>query len=107
MHRSSAHARDLITVALINAWSFRLFKHRALLPGRWALTPLFDKLGRPVEYLETSSKKCMKTAAKASKLAERNNRGFTRKRLIDAIDDAGLERTRTGSKRRREKAGGR
>ena len=76
-------------------------------PDRWALTPMFDKEGRPVEYLKTGSKKATRIAVATSAAAAKTDRGLTRKRLIDAIDEAGLVRPLVGNKRRRFKAGGR
>jgi hypothetical protein len=46
-------------------------------PDRWALTPLFDKEGPPVEYLKTGSKEGTKIAVAASAAAAKADRTST------------------------------
>ena len=79
-------------------------------PGRWTLTPIFDRDGRPVDYLNTDS-----TSHDVRRAATTTAKTVTRDRLITAIGDAGLERPqtlpvhmhrRTKGKRGRSKAKG-
>lgn len=77
--------------------------HTEYQPDRWALTPMFDKHNNPVAYMQPSLTPLTTDITDDSALASSSDRDLTRKRLIEAIDDASLIRPLAGSKRRREK----
>ena len=56
-------------------------------PGRWELTPVFDRDGRPVEYLDIERGPRQRVRAN-----DNSDRTSTRTRLVQLIQDAGLHR---------------
>jgi hypothetical protein len=67
---------------------------------------MFDKHNNPVAYMQPSLTPLTTDITDDSALASSSDRDLTRKRLIEAIDDASLIRPLAGSKRRREKCEG-
>lgn len=70
-----------------------------VVPGRWEMTPKFDELGRPVEYLITRNKAPAESAVERAAF-DAAPRDTTRQRLIRAIREKGLTRPQTSGYRR-------
>jgi hypothetical protein len=59
-------------------------------PNRWAITPKFDKEGALVDYMSTAHRQAISRHDETSSISI--DKASTRKRLIDAVNEAGLKR---------------